>query len=306
MKKSELKSGMLIETEAGEIGLVLLNTPGGDIIAGNGGEYPQTWFPLSNIDEDTLEYKSCPSANIVKVYGYKSNSDSAAISIKGRVLLWEKKAPLEKIKLSKEYSLEIDKNHIHIFNNNINSFVDSPILHEDIKHLYSTIKNCRPSDIKTVDKPKNIRIESKSKSWHLYNALASELIDLGFESKEAFTVFSKENSQSYHGLIISDSFNLSYGKPAFAFTNFSNDNESNDNEEILKTNSTIYNLDTMWPVIIEEAKKYIDYNKTYILDDIKIPNVKYNCRVDYIKETISIGCQTIPFSTLENIINLIK
>ena len=46
--------------------------------------------------------------------------------------------------------------------------------------------------------------------------------------------------------------------------------------------------------------------KRYILDDIKIPNVKYKCRVDYIKETISIGCQTISFSTLENIINLIK
>jgi hypothetical protein len=301
MKKSELKSGMLVETVAGEIGLVLLNTPGGDIIAGNGGKNPQTWFPLNNIDEDTLEYKSSPTANIVKVYGYKSNSDAAAISIKDRVLLWEKKAILEKIKLSKEYSLEIDKNHIHIFNNDLNSFVDSPILHENIKHLYCTIKNCRPSDIKTVDKPKNIRIESKSKSWHLYNALASELIDLGFESKEAFTVFSKESSQSHDGLIISDTFNLSYGKPAFAFTNFSNGNEG-----ILKTNSPIYNLDTMWPVIIEEAKKYIDYNKNYILDDIKIPNVKYKCRVDYIKETISIGCQTISFSTLENIINLIK
>ena len=114
-------------------------------------------------------------------------------------------------------------------------------------------------------------------------------------------MFSKESSQSYPGLIISDTFNLSYGKPAFAFTNFSNGNEG-----ILKTYSPIYNLDTMWPVIIEEAKKYIDYNKTYILDDIKIPNVKYKCRVDYIKETISIGCQTISFSTLENIINLIK
>jgi len=301
MKKSELKSGMLVETVEGELGLVLLNTPNGDVIAGNGESISRTWFPLNMIDEDTLEYKTSPSANIIRVYGYKDNSNSASISIKGRVLLWEKKAPLKKIKLSKEYSLEIDKNHIHIFNNNLNSFVDSPILHEDIKHLYCTINNCRPSNIKTVNKPKNIRIKSKSKSWHLYNAFASELIDLGFESKESFTVFSKENSQSHDGLIISDNFNLSHGKAAFAFTNF-----SSDNEEFLKINSPIYNLDTMWPVIIEEAKKYIDYNKTYILDDIKIPNVKYKCRVNYIKETISIGCQTISFSTLENIINLIK
>jgi hypothetical protein len=110
MKRSDLKSGMLIVTKTGEIGLVMLGTPNGDIIAGNGNDTtsdgPQIWFPLKHIGENLSDGES-EGYDVVKVYGYPSNMEAASLETEHRELIWEKQE-LVTIKLTPDYNAIVD------------------------------------------------------------------------------------------------------------------------------------------------------------------------------------------------------
>ena len=101
MKKNDLKSGMLIESRRGKIGIVMLNTPEGDAIVGNGtkGEN-QTWKPLSEFTED-LKDKHDSIYDIVRVYGFLNNSEGASLRMDKRPILFNRDA-IEAIKLNDE------------------------------------------------------------------------------------------------------------------------------------------------------------------------------------------------------------
>lgn len=95
MKKSELKTGYVVEDRRGHRGIVMLNTPGGDIVGGRSLEdlmskINSTWYPLDSMKED-LKSKGCDSRyDIVKVYGISCNSEAISLSRVGD-LLWKRK-----------------------------------------------------------------------------------------------------------------------------------------------------------------------------------------------------------------------
>jgi len=98
MKKSDLKTGMLIETRDGSLGLVMLNTETGDAIVSDGSS--GYWSPLycyrKNLTfESSNPYKLLHESDIVKVYGFRSNMMGAKISVDGRNLLWEREEVCE-------------------------------------------------------------------------------------------------------------------------------------------------------------------------------------------------------------------
>lgn len=73
MKRSELKTGMIIEDSNGQKGMVLLNTANGDIVSG------ETWCPLDslckdltqiNYDGHTINAVYQPDSNMS--YGYEN------------------------------------------------------------------------------------------------------------------------------------------------------------------------------------------------------------------------------------------
>lgn len=114
MKKSDLKTGMLVENRGGRRGLVLLGTEKGDIIAAWGNKKGnETWNLLDSFDDDLNLITSFGSdANnvfsIVKVYSQASNMFAADNSVHDRILLFEKH--VNKVKLNEDYTAEIDTN----------------------------------------------------------------------------------------------------------------------------------------------------------------------------------------------------
>lgn len=65
-KKSDLRTGMLVENRYGDKGMVLLNTAHGDVISGDG-KSARAWFHLSKLDSD-LKYPGMLDGDIIRVY----------------------------------------------------------------------------------------------------------------------------------------------------------------------------------------------------------------------------------------------
>lgn len=111
MKKSDLKTGMLVETRVGEIGLIMKdNAYGEDAVV----FHENSWTGLVGFDENTLEWslesrdpnntrltKHCLSVDIMKVYkpdlptGFLSRKNNFSREL---TLIWER----EKVK---EYTM---------------------------------------------------------------------------------------------------------------------------------------------------------------------------------------------------------
>lgn len=90
MKRSELKSGMLIKRMDGKLGIVMLNTPQGDsIVCGMTDDRSiQTWFPMDCLAEDLSKHRD-DCYDISEVWGYSSNSEAFRLITQGRNLLWK-------------------------------------------------------------------------------------------------------------------------------------------------------------------------------------------------------------------------
>jgi hypothetical protein len=109
MKKSELKSGMLVITRDGHKGLIMLGTPEGDSIVSDGTRNGIIWKPLSQINEDlTSEYGG--GQDVVEVWSYGCNMNGASLKMEYRTLLW-KRDDTEKYKLNSEYTAVLDRDN---------------------------------------------------------------------------------------------------------------------------------------------------------------------------------------------------
>lgn len=91
MKKSDLKSGMLVETRDGSLAIVMLNTPKGDALVSNHEEIEEekTWKSLKEHNND-LTSSFDEDDDIVKVYNFDSNSNGASLSKNCREIIWER------------------------------------------------------------------------------------------------------------------------------------------------------------------------------------------------------------------------
>ncbi len=115
MKKSDLKTGMIVVTADGEKSQVLLGTKNGDILSG------QTWCPL-NVYNENLEYgkshrhlEVVRGARIDEVYQPEGNMHYQRMEVGPRNLIWERPrkrfSPCEAEKLLEKYTgipVEID------------------------------------------------------------------------------------------------------------------------------------------------------------------------------------------------------
>lgn len=105
MKKSELKSGMLVFTREGKRALVLKDAPYGDCLVGNGNETNgnQTWLPLNSYNEDLMYSQANQNiVDIIEVWGYSNNMLGANLTTRDRELLWKR----EEVKKEVELTLE--------------------------------------------------------------------------------------------------------------------------------------------------------------------------------------------------------
>ena len=110
MKKSELKSGMLVILAKGDRAIVMKDTPNGDVLTTgvlpNNEEVAATWCPLSKYDDD-LTYINDDECDIVEVYGYSSNMEATYLSKTNRMLLYKRDEHIE-LKLTSDYTAAID------------------------------------------------------------------------------------------------------------------------------------------------------------------------------------------------------
>lgn len=109
MKKSDLKTGMLLEFNSGKLGLIMLNTPQGDSLVSDGkgiGE-KRTWMPLGELSEDLkLPIYSAEKSFVTKIWSYSTNSNAAEFSTHDRTILYD--ISVKKLKLTEEYDAEIN------------------------------------------------------------------------------------------------------------------------------------------------------------------------------------------------------
>ena len=97
MRKSDLRSGMIVEKRKGGRGIVFLGTSYGNIIGGLGGVYNgegTTWMPLDSLNED-LTYPSAPESDIVKIYQPTCNMHYGTLNLAQCNLIWERKDIIE-------------------------------------------------------------------------------------------------------------------------------------------------------------------------------------------------------------------
>jgi hypothetical protein len=109
MKKSDLRTGMLVETREGNLSLVMLgitNNRNRDALVGDGNGSGTTWLPLSALEDD-LSYRGDQSADIMAVYSFSCNRDGARFSKVGREKLWERDEPIS-FKLTSDYDAKVD------------------------------------------------------------------------------------------------------------------------------------------------------------------------------------------------------
>jgi hypothetical protein len=90
MKKSDLKSGMLVITRHGERGLVMLNTPDGDEIVSDCEETEKCWAPLGLFNEDLTCGDNEDPGDIVEIWSYPYRHCAASLVFTERVLLWKR------------------------------------------------------------------------------------------------------------------------------------------------------------------------------------------------------------------------
>ena len=89
MKKSELKTGMIVEFRSGLKSTVLLNTSAGDFIIGKGYETKIDEYTVENIEEWTN------TAKVIRVFDPENEEDHRE---GGGEIVWERKIP--------EYTME--------------------------------------------------------------------------------------------------------------------------------------------------------------------------------------------------------
>jgi len=94
MKKSEIKTGYLIELRDGDIGMVSLNTDAGDLICPIISD-KTTWGSFDHWKEDLTwgddDYYIARSCDIVRVYGLSSNNSHVnQLVLSTREILWER------------------------------------------------------------------------------------------------------------------------------------------------------------------------------------------------------------------------
>lgn len=95
MKKEDLKSGMLIITSSGKMGLVMIETPQGNNIVGCGGfQDSEIWYPLEALNSDLTQKRETieNEIEIVEVWDYNHNMAAALFSTDGRRLLWKRES----------------------------------------------------------------------------------------------------------------------------------------------------------------------------------------------------------------------
>lgn len=115
MKKSELKSGMLIKRMDGKFGIVMLNTPQGDsIVCGMTDDASiETWFPMECLAEDLSKHRE-DCYDISEVWGYSSNSEAFRLITQGRNLIWKHDFGNTVFALSDEITATFRKDRRHV------------------------------------------------------------------------------------------------------------------------------------------------------------------------------------------------
>jgi hypothetical protein len=139
MKKSDLKTGMLVKTRGGSYGLVMINTASGkDCIVSNGEGDDKSWFPLTSLEEDLKyskgKYSDNSDSDIVEVWGWSSNMKAASLSTEGRDLLW-KRIDNKTISLNDEYVAVVD------FETSMIKVGCQEIPFSKVKELYNLLNN---------------------------------------------------------------------------------------------------------------------------------------------------------------------
>ena len=96
MKKKDLKTGMIVETRSGKLGMVLLDTAEGDIIGGGThiADDTRTWMPLNSLNDD-LTYPLRDDADIVKVYRPTLNNRYGSFDVNKTLLVWQREETIE-------------------------------------------------------------------------------------------------------------------------------------------------------------------------------------------------------------------
>jgi hypothetical protein len=89
MKKSDLRSGMVVVTRKGTIGIVLLGTTNGNIIGGCG-KGNGSWKPFDSITDDLCETAGFRQYDIVKVYNALANRWFGSVDLTQLDLIWER------------------------------------------------------------------------------------------------------------------------------------------------------------------------------------------------------------------------
>lgn len=110
-KKSDLRSGMVVENRQGQRSLVLLNAPEGDMLVGDDNNEFKTWMPLSSLTNDLTYSNTSFKYDIVKVYDYTNNSSAATFSAY-RELLWAREE--DTVELNGEYIAEIKDGYVQV------------------------------------------------------------------------------------------------------------------------------------------------------------------------------------------------
>jgi hypothetical protein len=97
MKKSDLRSGMIVVTRDGRKGIVLLGTANGNVIGGIGlGHGVSTWMPFDSLTEDLKSLKT--ASDITAVYVADSNMQYGSTDLDKLGLLWQR--PVELVELT--------------------------------------------------------------------------------------------------------------------------------------------------------------------------------------------------------------
>ena len=101
MKRSDLRSGMVVVTRDGRKGIVLLGTANGNVIGGIGlGHGVSTWMPFDSLTEDLKTTTSSlkPASDITAVYVADSNMQYGSTDLDKLGLLWQR--PVEPVELT--------------------------------------------------------------------------------------------------------------------------------------------------------------------------------------------------------------
>jgi hypothetical protein len=123
-------------------------------------------------------------------------------------------------------------------------------------------------------------VRSNTKSWHLYNAFGEELKSMGYEIATHFNDFTSQMMESRNCIWISDNWQGRSHPPSFTFS---------------CTNGEVIVLETDWEKAIQAAKDFILNTGTFKLTK------DYTAEIDYSGEVIRVGCQTIPFKTVNEL-----